>query len=588
MPRPIAPHLALAFALVLASGVPSSVPSAWALAPDSDSGFRAHVDNLQTEGELGYEEALLLRFQRAFDPDDLPEEAESLEPWPDKSLTLLIHEYGSVRTGLSQALVETVDDYLADGLRAESHSYGTPHFRLAYDTDGLHAVPPEDLDASGVPDFVERIGAWAEQSRNAFLDVGFTAPIPSDGAVEISFRQMSAYGYTQLVAGIPRIVLHRNFSGFPANRDPEGNDRGAAKVTVAHELKHASQYASSGWTEGGWLEADATWAEDFVFDGTDDYIRYLAVNSPVSSPASWMPVSYEDCLWQQCLEQSFGVDVLVDFFDRRAAQPGEPVMESFSRVLDASGNSLDQAMETLGVWSYFSGANAVDRPAGFADADRFPTPPLRSVLAQAGDTVTDTMAPLANHHVLVARADRAGVPEISFVGDRHSSFALNALVTGLDGSRVVHALPMVSPTSSAAALDTTWEETASIVLIATRLGVAGEAQYSLTFNDENSVGIPELESGAMLSLDANYPNPFRTTTTISFSLGVPSSVRLAVFDVSGRLVRRLHDGRALAAGRHDVTWDGIDEAGRASAPGVYYYRLEAPQGAASRRMLLLR
>ena len=81
--------------------------------------------------------------------------------------------------------------------------------------------------------------------------------------------------------------------------EPSGS--GAAKVTIAHELKHASQFTSSAWTEeAGWLEADATWAEDFVFDETDDYLRYLPYGSPVSHPDGWLPVSYEDCLWQTC------------------------------------------------------------------------------------------------------------------------------------------------------------------------------------------------------------------------------------------------------------------------------------------------
>ena len=578
MPRPIA--LLLALALCGAS-------SALAAAPDSDADFRAFVADLQSAGELGYEEALLLRFQRALAPEDLPQEAESVDPVPDKSLTLLIHEFESAREGLSPGVVGVIDEYLDTADEAPALLHLTDRFRFEYRLDGAHAVPAEDLDGSGTPDFVERAGAWAEFSLDAYADAGFAGPLTQDGRVHVSFREMNAYGYARVEDGVPALTLHRNFANFPPNRDPEGHAAGAAKVTVAHELKHASQYASSGWAEGGWLEADATWAENFVFDETDDYVRYLSSNSPVSSPGNWMPVSYEDCLWQQCLEQAMGPAVLVDFFDRREAHPEEAVLQSFARVLEDRGTSLSEAAATLGAWSYFSGANA-GGPAGFPDAELFPTPPLRAVLSQSGDSSTDVLAPLGTHYVMVPRADRAGAPEVSFIGQRDAGFALSAVITQPDGTRRLLGVPMVSPTTSAAALPTSWEQTASIVLIATHVHPNADAQYSLTFNDENSVGAPELQNGAALTLEPNFPNPFRHSTTLSFSLSQPDAVRLAVYDVAGRLVRRLHDGRSLPAGSHEAIWDGIDEAGRLSAPGIYYYRLESTHGSVSRRMLLLR
>jgi flagellar hook assembly protein FlgD len=47
-----------------------------------------------------------------------------------------------------------------------------------------------------------------------------------------------------------------------------------------------------------------------------------------------------------------------------------------------------------------------------------------------------------------------------------------------------------------------------------------------------------------------------------------------VFDVGGRLVRELWAGER-AAGRHELTWDGRDAAGRAVASGVYLARVSA-------------
>jgi len=84
----------------------------------------------------------------------------------------------------------------------------------------------------------------------------------------------------------------------------------------------------------------------------------------------------------------------------------------------------------------------------------------------------------------------------------------------------------------------------------------------------------------------NVPNPFNPVTEIAFALPVPARVDVAVYDVSGRCVRHLVDGR-LAAGRHAAVWDGRDAAGTPVASGVYFYRLTAGDVVRTRRMILL-
>jgi len=90
-----------------------------------------------------------------------------------------------------------------------------------------------------------------------------------------------------------------------------------------------------------------------------------------------------------------------------------------------------------------------------------------------------------------------------------------------------------------------------------------------------------------LSLAQNAPNPFNPATTIRFALPREGSIRLAVYDVNGRLVRTLV-GRTFLSGHHEVVWDGCDDNGRAVASGVYVYRLTTDQGQIVRRMVLAR
>jgi flagellar hook assembly protein FlgD len=65
-------------------------------------------------------------------------------------------------------------------------------------------------------------------------------------------------------------------------------------------------------------------------------------------------------------------------------------------------------------------------------------------------------------------------------------------------------------------------------------------------------------------------------------------VHLRVYDVAGREVAQLVDGRLHPAGFHAVVWNGSDRTGRRAAPGVYFCRLETNLGTQSRKLLLLR
>ena len=90
-----------------------------------------------------------------------------------------------------------------------------------------------------------------------------------------------------------------------------------------------------------------------------------------------------------------------------------------------------------------------------------------------------------------------------------------------------------------------------------------------------------------LSLSAAVPNPFNPSTAISFSLPEATAARLTVYTTTGQLVHTLADG-ALPAGRHTVTWNARDFAGRPVAAGVYLYRLEADGRSVTRRMVVVR
>lgn len=101
----------------------------------------------------------------------------------------------------------------------------------------------------------------------------------------------------------------------------------------------------------------------------------------------------------------------------------------------------------------------------------------------------------------------------------------------------------------------------------------------------------------------NFPNPFSGATVIDFDAGVDPSrmgeasstdfgqfetrADIAVYDVSGRLVRRFAGVRAVA-GRSRIEWDGRDERGRGAPSGIYFARLTAGGRTFSRKMIVIR
>ena len=88
-------------------------------------------------------------------------------------------------------------------------------------------------------------------------------------------------------------------------------------------------------------------------------------------------------------------------------------------------------------------------------------------------------------------------------------------------------------------------------------------------------------------------NPLRSgSAVVHLSLAQADRVTVRIYDVSGRLVRTLADGQTFKAGRVDpaLTWDGLDNAGRAAARGAYFVsvRYEKSQYTANRKMIVLR
>jgi hypothetical protein len=107
--------------------------------------------------------------------------------------------------------------------------------------------------------------------------------------------------------------------------------------------------------------------------------------------------------------------------------------------------------------------------------------------------------------------------------------------------------------------------------------------------DEKTVSLPR-----SFSLSQNYPNPFNPSTTIAFEIpaaggdpGAAQAVALAIYDLRGRKVRTLIDGKRKP-GRYTVHWDGRDDRGQSVGSGVYLYRVKVGDFSEIRKMVVLK
>lgn len=95
-------------------------------------------------------------------------------------------------------------------------------------------------------------------------------------------------------------------------------------------------------------------------------------------------------------------------------------------------------------------------------------------------------------------------------------------------------------------------------------GYSDAMNFTITFVSNEDQPLPQKE----VTLHQNYPNPFNPSTLIRYQLPVSSFVSLKVFDMLGREVAVLVDGK-VNAGSHEVTFNA-----KGLSSGVYFYRLE--------------
>jgi nitrous oxidase accessory protein NosD len=100
-------------------------------------------------------------------------------------------------------------------------------------------------------------------------------------------------------------------------------------------------------------------------------------------------------------------------------------------------------------------------------------------------------------------------------------------------------------------------------------GLVQSPVWSFTTKDTTSTDVPAAREPADFILFANHPNPFHSSTIISYALPVPSAIVIGIHAMDGRRIAR-YEHQYESAGLHHVEWNA---AGLPS--GAYIIRIAA-------------
>lgn len=304
-------------------------------------------------------------------------------------------------------------------------------FCVHWVAEGLDAPSLADAEDDGIPDYVAKVLQVSEhvhEIENGRL--GWREP-KSDGRkggglgkTDVYLSQIGGnlFGYAAPDRGqiskdhrTPRslhgyLVLDNDYSAFEFPGTKPIQD---LQVTIAHEYNHILQFGYDAFQDPWFAESTATWMEDQVYNGINDYLRYVGrwvhrFDTPLTTNSI---KEYGSAVWNQWLARRYGPQLIRKAWARALkTRPGGfsvAVYEAAIRAAGGSDFSRDFARFAAAVPEWRTGA-------GFRESDLFPDMPRQGQLALG--------APAAIHELnhttfeplqVVARGGRAVVVHVT-------------------------------------------------------------------------------------------------------------------------------------------------------------------------------
>jgi hypothetical protein len=234
------------------------------------------------------------------------------------------------------------------------------HFCVHWVAEGIDAPSLADGDGDGVPNFVEQVLKIAEHVHEVENEkLGWREPKSDgrrgggNGKTDVYLSQIGGelFGYAAPDRGqadkrhrIPRrlhgyLVLDNDYSAFEFPGTKPADD---LKVTLAHEYNHILQFGYDAFQDPWFAESSATWMEDQVYNGTDDYLRYVRRwvrrwDTPLTTSSI---KEYGSAVWNQWLARRYGPEIVRQAWARAIhVRPGGFSVNAYESAIRAAGRS---------------------------------------------------------------------------------------------------------------------------------------------------------------------------------------------------------------------------------------------------------
>ncbi|MDD5529186.1 MAG: C25 family cysteine peptidase [bacterium] len=113
--------------------------------------------------------------------------------------------------------------------------------------------------------------------------------------------------------------------------------------------------------------------------------------------------------------------------------------------------------------------------------------------------------------------------------------------------------------------------------------------YGFVPSDTSIISVEEKQQPFCFKLLQNAPNPVREKTSIQYCIGeMTATVKLNIYDASGRLTKTLVDNNNVKPGNYTVRWEGSNNNGKKVASGIYFYKLETDNFKTTKKLVLIK
>jgi hypothetical protein len=444
------------------------------------------------------------------------------------------------------------------------------HFLMCFDSTGVHAVPQEDAENNGIPDYIDSAGVYLENAWDVEINqLGFLPP-PGNGGNPVEVYKVyftdfaTDYGQTYYGLTTPETII--SYTGvteiaytsfFELHNNYESSafySTGLAglKVTAAHEFNHAIQlgYNADYFNNIYFMEMTSTWLEDYVYDDVNDYVfylnsffRYLFTQKNRQYPASISFTSaddldpYANCLYNHMLEKQYGPEIIVDIWGKIIQHSA---LYAINEELESRNSSFAESQNQYAGWLYFTGSRSIP-DTYFPEGSSYPelTPNTGMEALDLGlNSLTVRLIELLPDFDGLARAKISSLEEGKF-------------------SHIINHQHLTSPIDFGGNDIITLSNNDSVIVVLSNPGNSSiqDLQYSVERDKIHSGPIPVIAK--------------KRSSQIEFT-NMPVNGVIYIYNILGQKIITLRNGS-----ENKIQWNLKDHSDRYIASGAYIYYVKA-------------